>query len=358
MTSKTIVFTGGGTAGHVLPNFPLIERFLKDKWTVYYIGSKDGIEKKIIEENFQNKVQYFGITCDKLRRYGTYKHLFMPFKLAYGFFEALHLLQKLKPDIVFSKGGFVSVPIVLSAWLLRKKIVVHESDYSVGLANKLVFPMANLIALSFDISLYNKKYYQKMMQVGPLIRSSFLEKKNIFNIDFSDKNKKSLLILGGSLGAKNINETIYRNIDELTSKFNVIHVCGNGNLPSFSTEKYNHSYYVFEFLNEGISHLMSISDLIISRAGVNSIWEILMMKKPSILIPLSAKKSRGDQIDNARYFNALNITKVIQDDDLNFHILMQEVNEIFQNYQFFCDEIEKNNFKLGDEALYKRILLL
>ena len=358
MTNKAIVFTGGGTAGHVLPNFPLIERFLIDGWKVYYIGSKEGIEKQIIEENFKNRVEYFGITCDKLRRYATYKHLLMPFKLIYGFYEALFLLMKLKPSIIFSKGGFVSVPVVFSSWILRKKIVVHESDYSIGLANKLMFPMASLIAVSFDISLYEEKYHRKMIQVGPLIRSSFIEKANILDINFSDKKKKTLLIIGGSLGAKQINEIIYRNIDELIEEFNVLHVCGKRNLPTFSLAKYKNSYRIFEFLHEGMSDLMRASDLIISRAGVNSIWEILLMKKPSILIPLSAKKSRGDQIDNARYFNGLRVAEIICDDNLNFHVLKKKVYEMLENYQLYCEQIEKNNFKLGDEELYKKIIHL
>ena len=356
MTIKTIVFTGGGTAGHVLPNFPLIERFLNDGWRVCYVGSKDGIEKKIIEENFAGKVEYFGITCDKLRRYATYKHVLMPFKLVYGFWEAFFLLKKLKPKLIFSKGGFVSVPVVLSAWMLRKKIVVHESDYSVGLANSLVFPMSNLIGVSFDPSLYEKKYRKKMIQIGPLIRSSFFEKSDLSDIEFENKEKKTLLILGGSLGAKNINEMVYRNIDELKNKFNVFHVCGRGNLPNFSLGKYEDSYRVFEFLNEGIADLMKKSDLIISRAGVNSIWEILLMKKSSILIPLSPKKSRGDQVDNARYFKNLGVTEVIQDDDLNFHILMKKVNEIFENYDSFRQKIEEHNFKIGNDELYEKIL--
>jgi UDP-N-acetylglucosamine--N-acetylmuramyl-(pentapeptide) pyrophosphoryl-undecaprenol N-acetylglucosamine transferase len=356
MINKTIVFTGGGTAGHVLPNFPLIEKFLNDKWKVYYIGSNDGIEKQIIEENFKGKVEYFGITCDKLRRYATYKHFLMPFKLIYGFYEALFLLMKLKPGIIFSKGGFVSVPIVFASYILRKKIVIHESDYSIGLANKMAFPMADLIAVSFDMFLYDKKYHKKMIQIGPLIRSSFLDRKNIINVDFLNKDKKTLLILGGSLGAKNINEVIYRNIDELLYKFNVLHICGKGNLPNFSSEKYKDSYKVFEFLNEGISNLINSSDLIISRAGINSIWEILLMKKPSILIPLSEKKSRGDQVDNANYFKKLGVVDVIQDDDLNFHIMMRKIEEMLENYNFFSKNIEENNFQLGNDELYKKII--
>lgn len=356
----TIVFTGGGTAGHVLPNFALMERFLKDEWLVCYIGSKDGIEKELVEKSFHERVKYFGVTCDKLRRYLTWKHLSMPFKLGYGFFETFGVLKRLKPDIIFSKGGFVSVSVILASHLLRKKTIVHESDYSVGLANKLAFPFTDLIAVSFEKSLYDRRYQKKIIQVGPLIRPSFLDlqKPTDMNIDFVDKSKKTLLILGGSLGAKNINDTIYSNIDELTKKFNIIHVCGSRNLPEFLPEKYKDSYYVFEYLHDGISYLMSISDLIISRAGVNTIWEILLMKKPSILIPLSAKKSRGDQIENAKYFEKFGVTEVIQDDGLNFDILIEKIDLIFKDYKLYCDQISGMNIELGDKKLYKEIMEL
>jgi UDP-N-acetylglucosamine--N-acetylmuramyl-(pentapeptide) pyrophosphoryl-undecaprenol N-acetylglucosamine transferase len=354
--NKKIVFTGGGTAGHVLPSFPLIEKFLADGFEVHYIGSKDGIEKELLAKNFPD-VKYHGITCDKLRRYITYKHFFMPFKLSYGFSEALFLLHKLKPAVVFSKGGFVSVPVAILAWILRIPIIVHESDYSVGLANKLVFPFAKLIAVSFSKELYSSKYHRNMIHVGPLIRKSFLSTKcpeNI-NIYFPDKEKKTIMIMGGSLGAKSINSFVYNNLPELTEKFNVIHICGRGN-KKYGLE--NSSYFAFEYLNEGISYLMSVSDLIVSRAGVNSIWEILLMKKPNILIPLSIKQSRGDQIENAHYFEKLSVSKVINDENLNAESLIHQIEEIFNNYQVYLKSIEQLNLQLGQEVLYEEILKL
>ena len=349
-----IVFTGGGTAGHVLPNFPLIEKFLSENWEVHYIGSKDGIEKKIIRENFSN-IKYHEITCDKLRRYLTYKHLFVPFKLMYGLCEAISILRKLKPKLIFSKGGFVSVPVSVAAWILRIPIVVHESDYSVGLANKLVFPFAKLIAVSFNKSIYNSKYNHKMVEVGPLIRKSFLDIKKLENIEinFADKNKKTILIMGGSLGAKSINHCIYQNFEALTEKYNIIHICGGNNLSNF--EYKNNSYYVFEYLNQGLSYLISISDLVISRAGINSIWEILMLKKPNILIPLSKAQSRGDQIENAQYFKNLNVCAIINDQNINFNTLNNSIEEIFNNYDVYLKNINNLNLQLGDTKLYDEI---
>jgi UDP-N-acetylglucosamine--N-acetylmuramyl-(pentapeptide) pyrophosphoryl-undecaprenol N-acetylglucosamine transferase len=353
--NNLIVFTGGGTAGHVLPNFPLIERFLSENWSVHYIGSNDGIEKKIIEENFPN-IEYHGITCDKLRRYLTYKHLFVPFKLAYGLFEAISLLKRLNPRLIFSKGGFVSVPVSIAARILGIPIVVHESDYSIGLANKLVFPFAKLIAVSFSKSIYDSKYRQKMVEVCPLIRESFfdLKKPQDMRIDFSNKNKKTILIMGGSLGAKSINNFVYQNFDELTKKYNIIHICGKKNLPNFQFT--NDSYYVFEYLNDGLSYLISISDLVISRAGVNSIWEILMLKKPSILIPLSKAQSRGDQIENAKYFENLKVTRVLNDESINFNTLNDVIEEIFNNYDVYLQNINNLNLQLGSAKLYDEII--
>lgn len=352
--NNKIVFTGGGTAGHVLPNFPLIERFLEKNWEIHYIGSKDGIEKNLIEKNFPN-IKYYGITCDKLRRYLTYKHLFVPFRLGYGFGEALFLLRKLKPKLVFSKGGFVSVPISMAAWFLRIPIVVHESDYSVGLANKLVFPLAKLIAVSFDKSNYHKLYQHKMIQVGPLIRKSFLNKDcpESMDIYFPNQNKKTILIMGGSLGAKSINLLVYNYLAELTEKYNIIHICGKGNVRK---SLQNAHYFVFEYLDDGIQYLMKISDMIISRAGANSIWEILLSGKPNILLPLSKKQSRGDQIENAYYFEKLGVSRVIEEENFNFEFLMHEIEGIFNKYIIYLKNIEKLDLNLGDETLFENIV--
>ena len=349
-----IVFTGGGTAGHVLPNFPIISRFLENNWEVHYIGSKDGMEKNLIERNFPN-IKYHGITCDKMRRYVTYKHLFVPFKLGYGLLEAFLLLKKLKPRVLFSKGGFVSVPASIASWFLKIPIIAHESDYSVGLANKLIFPLAKLIAVSFEKSHYGKRYQNKMFQVGPLTRKAFFNNEcpaNI-NICFPDPNKKTILIMGGSTGAKNINLLVYNYLFELIEKFNIIHICGKGNIRENLQSAH---YFVFEYLDDGLQYLLKISDLIISRAGANSIWEILLTGKPNILLPLSVQQSRGDQIENARYFEKLGVSRVLQEENLTFESLIHEIEEIFNNYEIYLHDIKRLDLTLGDEILYKKIL--
>lgn len=353
LMSKKIIFTGGGTSGHVLPNFPLIEQFLENKYIVEYIGSKDGIEKELIEKNFPD-VKYYSITSDKLRRYLTYKHIFVPFRVVRGLVESILLLKKLKPDFVFSKGSFVSVPIVLASWILRIPVAIHESDYSVGLANKLAFPFAKLIFVSFNKSIYSEKYQNKMIQTGPLIRKSFLNLQKPDDIEIHFENdKKTILIFGGSLGAQNINTLVYNNFAELVKRFNIIHICGKNNTRNNLIDA---SYISFEYLNDGISYLMSISDLIISRAGMNSIWEILMMGKPNILIPLSAKKSRGDQIENAKYFEKLGLSKIINDDNLDFQNLLHQIEGIFNNYKLYLDGIKNFNLVLGNTIIYDSII--
>jgi UDP-N-acetylglucosamine--N-acetylmuramyl-(pentapeptide) pyrophosphoryl-undecaprenol N-acetylglucosamine transferase len=354
--SKTIVFTGGGTAGHVLPNFPLIERFIANNWEIKYVGSKDGIESKIVQENFPN-IEYKGITCDKLRRYVTYKHLFVPFKLSYGLFEAIRFLRKVRPKLIFSKGGFVSVPVCFAGWILGIPIVTHESDYSVGLANRIIFPMSKLIGVSFDKSIYGSGFKKRMIQVGPLIRQSFIDKKKPDNmvIDFADKSKKTLLFMGGSIGAQSINLFIESNLKVLTDRFNIIHIRGKKN--SFAL-KSSESYKVFDYLNDGLSYLISISDLVVSRAGANSIWETLILKKPMILIPLSKKSSRGDQIENAEYFKKLGVVEVLEDDSLNLETLNALIEEIFNKYNLYLSRIANLDLCLGDEKLYEAIMNL
>ncbi|MBK1812960.1 undecaprenyldiphospho-muramoylpentapeptide beta-N-acetylglucosaminyltransferase [Clostridium sp. YIM B02505] len=319
--------TGGGTAGHVTPNLALVPELMKQNFDIKYIGSKDGIEKDIIKNS--SNMEYFGISSGKLRRYFDVKNFSDPFKVVKGMVEAYKIITKEKPDIVFSKGGFVTVPVVIAASIKKIPVVTHESDITPGLANKLAAPFCSKLCVTFPESL-NYIKDKKGVYTGTPIRKELFEGSAIKGkkiCGFND-NKPVLFVIGGSLGSKAINETIRNSLKELLGKYNIIHICGKGNFDS--SYKEIKGYAQFEYVSEELTHLMNAADYIISRAGANVIFEILALKKPNILIPLSAKVSRGDQVLNAKSFEKNGYSIVIEDEELNKEKLLEKL-EILNN---------------------------
>lgn len=329
MKKKTVVLTGGGTAGHVSLNQAIIPSFLEKGYDVHYIGSKVGIEKEIISEAFP-ELPFHAISSGKLRRYFSMKNFTDPFKVLAGVSQALVLLKKLKPMIIFSKGGFVSVPVVMAAKLLKIPVVSHESDVTPGLANKLSSPFASHIFTIFKETL---KYLpsEKSTCTGSIIRSELFEgdrQRGLARCHF-DNGKSTILIMGGSLGSKFINDAVRNNLTELLLENNVIHLCGKGNLDEALTEM--PGYQQFEYVTTELSDLLHASDYIISRAGSNSIFEFLALEKPMLLIPLSMAQSRGDQIVNAKIFKQQGLAEVLQEEDLTTESFMEALNLLKAN---------------------------
>ncbi|WP_274600981.1 undecaprenyldiphospho-muramoylpentapeptide beta-N-acetylglucosaminyltransferase [Clostridium yunnanense] len=327
MKKYKIIMTGGGTAGHVTPNLALVPELMKQNFDIKYIGSKDGIEKDIIKNS--SNMEYFGISSGKLRRYFDVKNFSDPFKVVKGMVEAYKIITKEKPDIVFSKGGFVTVPVVIAASIKKIPVVTHESDITPGLANKLAAPFCSKLCVTFPESL-NYIKDKKGVYTGTPIRKELFEGSAIKGkkiCGFND-NKPVLFVIGGSLGSKAINETIRNSLKELLGKYNIIHICGKGNFDS--SYKEIKGYAQFEYVSEELTHLMNAADYIISRAGANVIFEILALKKPNILIPLSAKVSRGDQVLNAKSFEKNGYSIVIEDEELNKEKLLEKL-EILNN---------------------------
>lgn len=343
--------TGGGSAGHVTPNLALIPKLKELGYEIQYIGTKDGIEKRIIEEN---KIQYHSIASGKLRRYFDIKNFSDPFKVIKGIYQAYDIIKKQKPNIVFSKGGFVAVPVVLGAYLNKVPIIAHESDITPGLANKLSSPYCTKICVTFPESLkkLNKK---KAVLTGTPIRSELLEGSKITGLKLCNfKNDKQILfIMGGSLGAKAINEIIRRNLNELLLTYNIIHICGKGNL--VDTYKHLENYKQFEYVNEDLPHLISAADIIVSRAGANSIFEFLALKKPNLLIPLSAKSSRGDQILNAESFEKSGYSLVIKEGDLEDKLFINKLDELNKNKEKFINNMSRSSLGNAVELIVKLI---
>lgn len=335
---KRIVLTGGGTAGHVTPNLALLP-YLKEKGCeVNYIGSYDGIEKGLIEAA---GVPYYGISSGKLRRYFDPKNFSDPFKVLKGFFEARKLLKKLKPDVVFSKGGFVSVPVVLAAKTRRIPCVIHESDITPGLANKICIPMAKKICANFPETM---KYLpeDKAVLTGTPIREELFKGNKIAGLDFCGftANKPVIMIVGGSTGAAALNEAVRNLLPTLLRDYQIIHLCGKGK----AADEYNNAegYRQFEYVSKEMKDLFAAADLVISRAGANSICELLALRKPHILVPLSAAASRGDQILNAESFEHQGFSYVLQEENLTNDTLLRAIHYVFENRQTYVDAMGKS----------------
>ena len=335
---KKIVMTGGGTAGHVTPNIALMPSLRQEGFEISYIGSYDGIEKGLIEA--QN-VPYYGISSGKLRRYFDPKNFSDPFKVIKGFFQARKLLKKLKPDILFSKGGFVSVPVVLAAKTRHIPVIIHESDLTPGLANKLAIPAATKVCCNFPETL---KYLPegKAVLTGSPIRRELLTGNRLAALDFCHftADKPVLLIIGGSIGSVFINNAVRGSLDQLLEQFQVIHLCGKGNLdPEL---EHRQGYAQYEYINDNLADLFAAADLVISRAGANSICELLALHKPNILIPLSAKASRGDQILNARSFESQGFSYVIEEESLTPQVLFDAIREVSEHRASYIHAMEQS----------------
>jgi len=308
---KKVVFCGGGTAGHVMPNIAIIEK-LKGKAELHYIGGS-GMEKEILKK--YPYVKYHEIRTTKLVRKLTLKNLAIPFKLMTAICDAKKALKEIKPDVIFSKGGFVSVPVVMAHGKIP--VLAHESDFTMGLANKLIYPRCKTMFFSFESTA--KKYHKKGVYSGTPIRNEIFSgnKEKLKRELKISNNFPNVLVVGGSSGASAINDIIASNIKELTKKYNIIHICGK-NKPTNVTAP---GYYKFDYVNN-IGDFLALADIVVSRAGSNAIFEFLALKKPMILIPLPLDQSRGDQILNAKYFENKGWAKVVPQDELTQDTLL------------------------------------
>ena len=333
---KHIVLTGGGTAGHVTPNIALIPELQKEGFEISYIGSFDGIEKQLISEM---DIPYYGISSGKLRRYMSLKNVSDVFRVLKGMSEAKKLLRKLNPDIVFSKGGFVSVPVVRAAKSLGIPAIIHESDMTPGLANKLSYPAASAVCCNFPET---AKYMpaDKAVVTGTPIRKELLSGNAEAARKFCgfDSDKPVMMVIGGSLGSAVLNDAIRESLPELLKDFQIIHLCGQGKRDcALNNVK---GYKQYEYIKKELADMFALSSIIVSRAGANSISEICALAKPNLLVPLSAKASRGDQILNARSFEKQGFSMVIEEEDLTPEALQNAVLSLYENRQTYIDAMK------------------
>lgn len=354
MKRPVIVLTGGGTAGHVSVNEALIPVFIEKGYEIHYIGSHDGIEKELIKDRY-HEVTYHAIQSGKLRRYFSMKNFSDPFRVGAGVLQAYSILRKVKPEIIFSKGGFVSVPVVLAAKLAKVPVVVHESDVTPGLANKLALPFSKHIFTVFEQTL-NYVPAGKATCTGAVIRPEIFQgdRKEGLRIAGLTGEKPVFIIMGGSQGSAVLNNAVRKELDSILDLFEIIHLCGKGNIDETLEQK--KGYTQFEYVTEGLPHLLAASDYAVSRAGSNAIFELLSVLKPMLLIPLSASQSRGDQLLNASLFKSLGIAQVIEEEELDDASMLEHFTSLTEDTDNLMGNMRKVSQTKSPEKMADLIL--
>jgi UDP-N-acetylglucosamine--N-acetylmuramyl-(pentapeptide) pyrophosphoryl-undecaprenol N-acetylglucosamine transferase len=347
---KKIILTGGGTAGHVTPHLAMLPALHHAGFDIHYIGSHTGIERELAEKA---NLPYSPIAAGKLRRYFDLRNVTDIFRVVKGLHDALHILRREKPDLVFSKGGFVTVPVLMAARMLRIPTVIHESDLTPGLANRLAAPFAKKICVAFPETLTHINN-QKGVLTGIPIRAELLSgnrEKGLARCGFviGGADKPILLVTGGSLGAAAINRNLREALPEITKKFRVIHLCGKGNL--LDTTAISADYVQFEYISDGLADIYAAADIVISRAGAGTLFELLAMKKPHLLIPLSKAASRGDQIQNAESFAKQGFSAVLPEEELTPQRLVEETARLYNERFTYINMMEKSNNKNAVDAV-------
>ena len=336
---KKIVMTGGGTARHVTPNIALMPSLKEAGFEISYIGSYEGIEKGLIEKL---GIPYYGVSTGKFRRYMDVRNFTDPFRVLKGISEAKKILKDIAPDVVFSKGGFVSVPVVRAASSLKIPCIVHESDFTPGLANKICFPLAKTVCCNFPETM-------EMLPEGKGVLTGSPVRKELLNGDPAkgramcefDDSKPVLMVIGGSQGAAAVNQAIRDALPKLLHQFYVVHLCGKDKMDNLLLTK--EGYKQFEYVTDGLADIFAMADVVVSRAGANAIFELLTLRKPNILIPLPG--GRGDQILNAESFAQQGYSVVIDQDDLSTSYLANKVNDLYANREGFIKTMSASEQK-------------
>ncbi|MFA6859967.1 MAG: undecaprenyldiphospho-muramoylpentapeptide beta-N-acetylglucosaminyltransferase [Clostridia bacterium] len=343
---KNIVLTGGGTAGHIMPNIALLP-YLNKEYNVFYIGT-NGMEKELVKKT--TNIPFYEITSAKLERRLSLKNLLIPFKLLKGIFQARKILKSIKPACVFSKGGFVAVPVVIASKMLKIPVVSHESDYSLGLANKICLKFSSCLCTSFKQTALSTS---KGVYTGSPIRQSlFKGSLDKAEKECGFKNKKPvILVFGGSLGAKAINNSLREALPNIIKKYNIIHITGKGNIDEKISKD---SVYQIEFTNH-IEDFFAYANIVVCRSGSNAIFELLALKKPMLLIPLSKASSRGDQIENAEDFKKHNYAHVLPQENLTSKTLVEKIEELFKNKDSLILSMQNASKTSGCENILKEI---
>jgi len=341
---KTIVLTGGGTAGHVSGNLVLIPLCLEQNWDVHYIGSEQGIERKLVSD--YEEVTYHPISTGKLRRYWAWENVIDGFRVVRGIFQAYRLIKKRKPHVVFSKGGFVAVPVVLAARLNKVPVVIYEPDLNMGLANKISYPFASTMCTAFRETGTNYRD-SKAVYTGPILKQNLKSdnvQRALHACGFTSENPV-LLIMGGSLGADSINQMVKTTRHELLGTFQIVHICGKGKVDHTLSMA---GYRAFEFVSRELADLLAMADVVVSRAGSNSIMELLALQKPMLLIPHTRGGSRTGQLMNAQYFEQAGFAKLLLQEQMTAQSFVNAIMQLYEHRFVYAEHM--SSFENGEGA--------
>ncbi|WBW98734.1 undecaprenyldiphospho-muramoylpentapeptide beta-N-acetylglucosaminyltransferase [Oceanirhabdus sp. W0125-5] len=336
---KKIILTGGGTSGHVNPNIALIPELKKLNYEVHYVGTEEGIEKRLINEV---DIPFHCISTGKLRRYFSFENFTDGFKIISGLFQSIHAIRKIKPNLLFSKGSYVSFPVVLACWILRVPVIIHDSDMSIGVANRLAFPFAKKICYSFpEVAGYIPK--AKRVFTGVPIRESIKRGSadKGFEICKFSKEKPVILVMGGSSGSRIINSAIRDNLTILLEKYQICHLCGKNKLDKNFLNI--DGYVQFEYVGEELAHFYKMAEVIVTRAGATVANELLVLNKPSLLIPMEARFTRDDQILNAQSLKKNGYSEVLFEKDLSNERLCKEIDNLYTYRERYIRNIKSRN---------------
>jgi len=342
---KTLVMTGGGTGGHIIPNLALIPT-LKKHFKIYYLGEKGSLEEELISKI--QGVEFIPIRAVKFARKLSPKNLLIPFKLLTYINETKKILKKIKPNIIFAKGGYVSIPVAFAGHSLKIPILAHESDFTMGLANKLILKKSKVMFTSFrETCVGNKCLYSG----NPIREEIFSGNKLIArkNCKFIT-DKKVLMFFGGSMGSKTINDFVFENLKHLKD-YNIIHFVGKNKGKDIKAD----NYFQIEYASN-IYDYFALADVVICRAGANSIFELLALKKLMLLIPLSKAESRGDQIENANVFKKNGFAQVLEEEELSLDNFLKKINNIFKNSDFYIKNMENEGKNTANDLICDYLL--
>ena len=340
---SVIILTGGGTAGHCIPCFALLPDLKKSFDEIYYVGDKDKIESKLAEKH---GVTFFYAPTVKLERRLTPKNALIPIKLLKAIAAAKEILKNLKPDVVFSKGGYVALPVVIAAHKLGIPVVSHESDLSIGLANKIALRYSAKLLTGFPPTAEN---IAKAEYTGiPLDKNLFKprEKGRLFKKYGFDDKKRTILITGGSQGSAAINNSTEGCIENLAEKYNVLWLAGKGKSSHVKIK----NVYCAEFC-ENMGEAYAIADVCVSRAGANTLFELIALGIPTLAIPLPKGNSRGDQVENAAYFKKKGIISVLTEDKLTPESLEYSIGRLFENGKSYTAACKKLDLRSANERV-------
>lgn len=340
---KTILFCGGGSAGHVIPNVAIIDE-LKDNFKCVYMGT-EGIEKDICK---QNNIEFYECNTPKLVRGKIFVNLTLPFKLFKSVGHATEILNEIKPDLIFSKGGYASVPVVMAAKKRNIPVITHESDIKPGLATKFISKRCKKVLTSFP---QTAKMFKNGIYTGSPMRMKIfgadrLKAMEKFKLDF----RPTVIVLGGGSGSKVINENIRAIANKICRDYNLIHICGKNNIVSSNI----YGYRQIEFTDD-MGEVYSCADAAVSRCGSNAAFELIALKIPTLFIPLENSASRGDQVENAEYFKNSGLCEILREKDLSPETLYSGIIKTLNDSKIKA-ALNASDVKCGNNSIKTEVL--